>query len=143
MHPTANFNDPWQPEELIVAAVGISMDIAPVAIQKIQRPLFAPVKGKIKHSQGRTLTSAHIDPEPGLLYFSLALDLKGNDRVVGENHIPFKDRPLEYIFKRPNRLIGLKVLEMGILSRLRSLKVEKAALKLLKSKIEYGYKESL
>jgi hypothetical protein len=44
MYPTCHLNDALHFKEFIISAVGISMDIAFVGSQKIQWPLFAPVR---------------------------------------------------------------------------------------------------
>jgi len=108
MHPAPYFDDVLPAEELIITTVGICVDIALEACQEIQRPLLAPVMGEVIDRQRWIGAPSDIGPKPGLLYPAVALDLKGNDGVIGENHIALKNGSLQLIPKGAYRIIDLK-----------------------------------
>ena len=108
MDPAPHLGDAVLAEQLIIAAIGIGVHIAPVAGQEIQRRFLAPVEGKIKAIKRWIWPSAHIDPQPGFLDLPVSLDLKRDDGIVGEQHIAFEHRLFEHVPKGPDRLIGLK-----------------------------------
>ncbi len=84
MSPTAHFGNTRFPEKLIVAAVGICMNIPLITIEKLQRTFLGAINGKLINSQRRTSPFPDINPHPGLLQFAIALFLQGNNRVIGE-----------------------------------------------------------
>jgi hypothetical protein len=62
MNPTPYFDDIFLAEKLIITAVGVGMDIALVAFQEIQRPLLAPVMGKVISRERRIRAPSDISP---------------------------------------------------------------------------------
>ena len=99
MHPAGHLDDAVLAEQFIIAAIGIRVDIAPVAGQETQRPLFAPVQGKIESDQRRVWPSAYIHPQPRFLDLPVSLDLERDDGIVGEQDIRFEHRRFEHVLK--------------------------------------------
>jgi hypothetical protein len=93
--PAAHLDNALFFEELIVAAVGVSMNISSMLIEKIQRTPLAAIDGEIVGRKRRVGPSQHIDPQSCLLELSVPLDLQGNAGVVGKQDVTFQNGPPE------------------------------------------------
>lgn len=92
----------------MIAAIGIRMNIAAEVFQEIQGPLFASIMREVIDRQRRTIAPSHIYPQPGLLEFSVPLDLKRDDGIIGEDHFTLKHRLFKLIFQRADGIVDLK-----------------------------------
>jgi hypothetical protein len=108
VRPTPYFDDPIFPKELVIAVIGIGVDIALVIPKEINGALLAPVVREVKDRKRRIYSTPHIDPELSLLDLAVSLDLKRDGGVIREDHIAFKHCSLERSLKGPDRLISLK-----------------------------------
>jgi len=107
MSPASHLDNTLSSEELIVAAVGVGMDIPLIILEKIKRPLLAAIDGEvIGHKRGAG-PAPHIRPQPGLLELPVPLLLKGDKGVVGKQNAVFEDGPPVDLLQEFDTLIDL------------------------------------
>ena len=101
MAPTADFFETVFGEQLLVAAIGVGVDVALVICQVLQRPAFAPVEGKIIGGQPWSGIPPNVHPKAGLSRFAAAVFEQWNDRVDGKQHLGAQHRLFQFLSQRP------------------------------------------